>query len=232
VIVGGQEIECITFDLDDTLWLCEPVVLNAEFVFYTWLREHCPRIAENYSASDLVQHRRGFFAGFPDMSHDFSWLRRRWMESLAEEFGYTRDGLLDEGFEVFLVARNDIQLFAGADEILESVSRRYTCGTITNGNADVARIGIDHYFDFSITAAGAGAAKPNPVIFRAAMKAAGVPAEKILHVGDDPERDIRGAAAAGMKTLWINPQGAAWKGAHRPDAEIRIISELADILTH
>ena len=44
MIVGGEEIECITFDLDDTIWLCEPVILNAEFVFYSWLESRYPRI--------------------------------------------------------------------------------------------------------------------------------------------------------------------------------------------
>ncbi len=233
MIIDGDEIECITFDLDDTLWLCAPVIMNAEFQFYTWLGENYPRITESLNANDLVWHRRNFFADYPDMTHDFSWLRRRWLESLAREYDYPEDALLtEEGFQVFLAARNDVQLFSGADDILRRASERYTCGTITNGNADVTRIGIDHYFDFSITAADAGASKPSPIIFRAAVEAAGVPAEKILHIGDDADRDIRGAARAGMKTLWINPQGNAWKGEDGPNAELRIISELADILTH
>ena len=232
MIIDGQEIECITFDLDDTLWLCEPVIMNAEFVFYSWLSEHFPRVTNALSANDLVRHRRHFFGNHPEMGHDFSWLRKRWLEDLVQEFEYPSGERVEEGFEVFLAARNDVQLFAGADRILEKASGRYRCGTITNGNADVARIGIDHYFDFSITAATAGASKPSPQIFSAAMEAAGVPADRILHVGDDADRDIRGAANVGMKTLWINPQGERWKGPGRPDAEIRIISELERFLTH
>lgn len=231
MIVAGEEIECITFDLDDTLWLCEPVILNAEFTFYHWLKSHFPRIPEAIAADEMIHHRRRFFAGFPHMSHDFSWLRQRWLESLAADFGYAPEPLRDEGFEVFLAARNDVRLFDGAHEVLRRVSERYTCGTITNGNADVTRIGIDHFFAFNITAAGAGASKPDPVIFHSASEAAGVPPHKTLHIGDDPERDIRGAANVGMKTLWINPQGQPWKGPDAPDLELRIINELGDLLT-
>ncbi len=231
MIVDGEEIECITFDLDDTLWLCEPVILNAEFVFYSWLEEYYPRITAAITAEDMIYHRRKVFAGFPEMSHDFSWMRQRWLEGLAQEFSYDQDALRDEGFEIFLSARNDVHLFDGAHELLHLVSQRYTCGTITNGNADVGRIGIDHFFKFNITAADAGASKPDPTIFLSASEAAGIAPERILHIGDDPERDVRGAANVGMKTLWINPQGRPWKGIDKPDLELRIINELGNLLS-
>lgn len=233
MIVDGQEIECVTFDLDDTLWLCFPVILKAESVFYGWLGNHYPRIAEAFTFEGLIDHRRDFFSGLPArMAHDVTWQRMRWLEKLADDFACPRGHLVQEGFEVFLAARNDIELYDGAHEILRLASERYTCGTITNGNADVARIGIDHYFDFSITASGTGAAKPDPAIFLAAAEAAGMPPEKILHIGDDPERDIRGAANVRMKTLWINPDGYPWEGPGKPDMELRSINELAGLLVH
>lgn len=230
--VGGQEIECITFDLDDTLWRCFPVILNAEAVFYRWLAEHYPCIAESYTPKGLHDHRKIFFGGFPGMAHDVTWLRKRWLEKLADDFACHRGHLVEEGFEVFLAARNDIELYDGAHEILRRTSEGYTCGSITNGNADVARIGIDHYFDFSITASKVGAAKPDPAIFHAAVRAAGVAPERILHIGDDPERDIRGAAGIRMKTLWINPDGRPWDGPDVPDMELSSVNGLADLLVH
>jgi putative hydrolase of the HAD superfamily len=229
MVFSGKDIQCVTFDLDDTLWLCAPVVHNAEFVFYMWLEEKFPNIAADFDISTLTLQRRDFFAQFPEMAHDFSWLRHKWLGQLFED--YEVDSLhVEEGFNVYLNARNDIVLFDGAQRVLEKVSKRYLCGSITNGNADVELIGIGDYFDFSITAAGAGAAKPSPVIFDAAVAAAGVSPEQILHIGDDPDRDMRGAAAAGMQTLWVNPQGMKWKGRHRPGGQIRMISELGPLL--
>ena len=165
------------------------------------------------------------------MAHDFSWLRRKWLEQLFQDYGVDSERV-EDAFNVYLNARNDITLFQGARGVLEKVSQRYCCGSITNGNADVELVGIGEYFDFSITAASAGAAKPSPVIFDAAVAAAGVNPEQILHIGDDPDRDMRGAAQAGMQTLWVNPQGARWKGKgkHRPGGEIRMISELERLL--
>ena len=102
---------------------------------------------------------------------------------------------------------------------LRTLSSRFTLGAITNGNADPDAIGIGHYFDFVVTPAEAGAAKPSPEIFHAALSAAGTEAASAVHVGDDPERDILGAAAVGMQcTVWVNASLAPWPGGRLPDA--------------
>ena len=41
-------IKCITFDLDDTLWKIEPVIIEAEINFNNWLKQNYPIIAENH----------------------------------------------------------------------------------------------------------------------------------------------------------------------------------------
>jgi HAD superfamily hydrolase (TIGR01493 family) len=51
--------------------------------------------------------------------------------------------------------------------------------------------------DAVVTCAEAGAAKPDPAIFRAALDRLGVAADRALHVGDQPE-DEHGARAAGL----------------------------------
>ena len=61
----------------------------------------------------------------------------------------------------------------------------------------LAKVGIDHHFDFVITSAEVGAPKPDPTIFEEALRRLGVPSSRALHVGDG-EGDRAGAAAAGM----------------------------------
>ncbi len=107
---------------------------------------------------------------------------------------------------------------------------RFTVGAITNGNADVHYIGVGHLFDFVVSAAQAGAAKPSPVIFNRALVHAGIPADDAVHVGDDPVTDVRGANEAGMRTVWFNPERAPWPSGPRPDAEIQSLPELEDVL--
>ena len=104
-------------------------------------------------------------------------------------------------------------------------------GAITNGNADVHYIGIGHYFDFVVTSAGAGAAKPSRAIFEKALDHAEVPASQAVHVGDDPITDIRGAREAGMRTVWFNPAGDPWPSGPRPDAEINSLRRLGQALS-
>jgi HAD superfamily hydrolase (TIGR01509 family) len=59
------------------------------------------------------------------------------------------------------------------------------------------RAGLDGFFDTVVTSARAGAAKPDPAIFRLALEELGVAAERALHVGDEPI-DEQGARAAGL----------------------------------
>ena len=63
----------------------------------------------------------------------------------------------------------------------------------------LAEAGIE--VDAVVTSAGAGAAKPDPRIFEAALAAAGCRADEAVHIGDSPENDGRGAEAAGIRAI-------------------------------
>ena len=60
------------------------------------------------------------------------------------------------------------------------------------------RLELDRLFDAVVTSAEAGAAKPDPAIFRAALERLDVEPARALHVGDE-EIDEQGARAAGMR---------------------------------
>ena len=218
-------IRCITFDLDDTLWDCMPVITRAERVFHDWLVQNYPRIAERYDHDSMVAHRKEWFAQFPELHHDLTTLRKRWLSVLAREAGYD-EGLVEPGFRVFWEARNQVQLYDDVLGTLERLKGRYVLGAITNGNADVHHIGIGGYFDFFVTAARAGAAKPHPDIFTAALDEAGTAARETVHVGDDPVRDVIGAARVGMRTLWVNPHGSPAPEGCTPDGTVRSVGEV------
>lgn len=222
-------IKCITFDLDDTLWACAPVLAAAEEGWYAWMRECYPRIVDRYRLDDLLSHRKDFYTQYPELHHDLTRLRKQWLAHLADEAGYG-DELVEEGFRVFWEARNAVEVYAEAHALLDGLRDRYRVGAITNGNADVHRIGVAHYFDFVVTAAEAGAAKPHPDIFQSALAAAAVPAHEAVHVGDDPARDVLGASRIGMRTVWVNPTLEPWPGGQVPDAVVRTVGELEAVL--
>ena len=81
---------------------------------------------------------------------------------------------------------------------------------LSNGNADLKRCGIAHWFEGHITAISAGAPKPDIRIFARLLHEARVEAGQVLHIGDDPHLDVMGAAQAGMQAVWLNRDGKSW----------------------
>ena len=68
----------------------------------------------------------------------------------------------------------------------------------------VQKLGMTPYIDFVTTPHTAGADKPDPKIFYAALKQAGVTASEAIYIGDQIKVDVAGAIAAGIKPLLID----------------------------
>ena len=225
-------IELITFDLDDTLWDVTPVMQDAEAALRNWLSLHAPRLGA-MPVDHLWTIRAGLLQAEPMLKHRLSELRRRILLNALEGAGYSRDeaqALAECGFQVFLAARHQVELFAEVHPTLETLAERFQLGVITNGNADVRRLGLADYFQFALCAEELGVGKPDPKPFLEALARAGVAAERAVHIGDHPSDDIAGAQAAGLRAIWFNPQGKAWDGGKVADAEIRSLAELPTLL--
>jgi FMN hydrolase / 5-amino-6-(5-phospho-D-ribitylamino)uracil phosphatase len=217
----------ISLDLDDTLWPVAPVIAAAEAALHEWLQERYPRTMHGHSANTLRTLRAKIAAQFPEQSHDLTFLRRR---ALAAQFigaGYA-ESACEEALEVFLAARNRVEFFDDVRPTLERLRTRYRLFALSNGNADLQRCGLGAFFHGHVSAIAAGAAKPDARIFAALRDMAGVPADEILHVGDDPITDVVGARQAGMQTVWLNRDARSWPVALAPPA--RTITTLAEIL--
>jgi putative hydrolase of the HAD superfamily len=75
-------------------------------------------------------------------------------------------------------------------------------------DAVLERLGLAAGLDGIVTSAAAGARKPDPAIFTAALRIAGCTAAEALHVGDSDE-DVAGARAAGIDVVRIDREGGA-----------------------
>lgn len=222
-------ILAITFDLDDTLWAIDPVIERAELRMHAWLAEHYPLLPERYSPGALRALRDGIVDARPDLAHDLGALRRESLALAAQHCGYGREAA-EGAFAVMWQARNEVELFADVLPVLRALSERFTLGGLTNGNADIVRIGLAGLLRFCVTARETGVAKPHPAIFAAACSAAGMAAHQVLHVGDDPQRDVHGARAAGLRTVWVNRDGKPWPGGPPADAEVQDLHDLLRLL--
>jgi putative hydrolase of the HAD superfamily len=95
----------------------------------------------------------------------------------------------------------------------------------------LARIGLGDYFERSLAARDAGMMKPDPRIFQILLESAGLVPEDVVHVGDDPDADVEGARAAGVRPIWLNREGAPWPlESPSPEITIATLDLLPDIL--
>ncbi|MES9963871.1 MAG: HAD family hydrolase [Candidatus Sedimenticola sp. 20ELBAFRAG] len=225
-----QQIRAISFDLDDTLWDNRPVLIAAEQVVFDWLASNYPRIGEVYDWEALHLMRHALAEERPDLQHDMTRLRKESLSQLATLTGYD-ESLVEPAFEVFIEARHRVTLFDDVIPALENLRERgFLLGALTNGNASIKRLGIDHLFDFSVSAEEAGAAKPDPRMFEIACKRSGVSSREMVHVGDEPATDIEGARRAGIRAIWMNRTGVNWQHTAQPDAEVKDMSELLELI--
>lgn len=227
-----NDIRAITIDLDDTLWEIHPVIHRAERRLYAWLGEHYPRITEMFSAAAILEMRSAIWQEFPELSHDYTFMRSTVLSRIGSAAGYD-DSLIDDALLVFNAARNDVELFPEVRPALEALCSKYVLIAVTNGNADLQQIGIDDFFHDLVSARAVGVAKPARRIFEIAVSAGGAAAHQTVHVGDHPEFDVSGARDAGLKTVWVNRGGHKWpRDLAKPDGIVTHIGQLNKLLAN
>lgn len=225
-----SNVRAIAFDLDNTLWEVEPVLRRAEARLFAWLEQNAPRITQALSLDDMRRAREELARREPHNAHDFTYLRTAALAAHARLHGYP-EALAAGAFEVFLAARCEVELFADVLPGLNRLKSRYALGSLSNGNADLGRIGLEHMFAISLSARQIGAAKPARRCFVRLAEELAVAPQQLLYVGDDPQLDVRAARAAGLRSAWMNRSGQPWPAQWEPaDLEVRDCLELARVL--
>ena len=228
-----MSIRLITFDLDDTLWSVKPVIIAADTTLRAWLAEHATRL-EVLTVERLQQLRAEVVQLQPHLDRQVSELRYQVLRRALLQSGYApieAQEIAEQAFQVFLAARQNVELFSDVWPTLEQLRREYMLGALSNGNADVRRVGLGEYFSFALNADMLGMAKPEPQVFLTALARAQVPAAQSVHIGDHPQDDVFGAQQVGMRTVGFNPERSIWTGEREPDAQISQISQLPDVLS-
>ena len=114
--------------------------------------------------------------------------------------------------------------------VLERLASTLRLGVIANAAGNLAgwlaELGLDHVFSVVVDSTVVGFEKPDARIFTAALTALDVEADAAWMVGDDPEIDIRPAAALGLKTCWIAPPDREAPGGAAPTLRIAALADL------
>jgi len=136
-------------------------------------------------------------------------------------------------FERFADPRN-FTLLPHAGELVEGLARRGLCVAVISNWSEalpglLEGLGLARHLQFSVVSALEGCEKPEPEIFARALARAGVRPSAALHAGNDVERDVRGARAAGMLPVLVDRANPTDERCERVDdlfALERLILEL------
>lgn len=224
------KIKAVTLDLDDTLWPIWPTIERAEKSLHRWLTEHAPMTAALFSSPGALREIRAeMTTARPDLKNDLSALRRESIRLALHRAGED-PALAEPAFDVFFAERQNVVLYDDALPALQHLAARYPLVALSNGNADVQRVGLGQFFRASINAREFGVGKPDPRIFHAAAGAVDVVTEHVLHVGDDATLDALGALNAGMQTAWLNRTDTPWPHDQQPTVTVAHLGELVALL--
>lgn len=121
-----------------------------------------------------------------------------------------------------------------AARLLKRAKPRYRLGIISNFYGNLATLleeaRLLGLLDVVVDSNRVGVQKPNPEIFRYALKQLGLSADRVIFVGDSYERDMIPSRELGMKTVWLRGPNPATIGAEEVDACISSLSELEALI--
>ena len=233
--VESKRYKHVFFDLDRTLWDFDA---SAEVAF--------ERIYEKYDLKSLgIPSAHEFHEVYHPLNEQLWVLYRsdqitkdelnriRFLKPL-EHYGIHDVDLADHLSEDYVYwSPRIVRLVPGTMELLDYLKPKYHLHLITNGFQEVQHTklsgsGLEPYFETLTVSEEVGVKKPNPEIFRYALKKAGATAEESLVIGDEMAVDIDGARAAGIDQILFNPSGEVVEGERT--FEVKSLLEIMGIL--
>lgn len=264
-IFMNMPVKTLLFDLDDTL-VVEEASAEAAFIeagrlarerygvdpqeLHRTLRKTCREIwhafpSHPYCSRVGISSWEGMWAEFTGPGPELESLRtcasayryESWRCALAH-YGIADPDLAAELADAFVrLRRQKHTVYEDALEALQSLSRNYILGLLTNGASDLQRrkidgAGVGKYFQAVLISGDVGIAKPDRRVYEMLLARLEAPAESALMIGNSLGTDIQGARDAGMRTVWIHRIGAVRDAAVMPDWEIFSLKELDPILAN
>jgi putative hydrolase of the HAD superfamily len=198
--VTDSPVESVLFDLDDTL--------------VRYGRSTATVLSEAFEACGVdplfpVDAYYDRFDEFADWDTPMAELRRNCFAAICEARGHDPD-VGRRVADAFAASRDhrNVELFPEAERVLRTFADRYRVGIVTNGPKDaqsqkVDASGVGNIVETVVYAAHETEPKPDPEPFRVALDRLDTPPERAVHVGNSVNSDVRGAAAAGLRSVWI-----------------------------
>lgn len=208
-----QPFNAISFDLDDTLYSNQPIMLATD----KKMRAYFKRIVSDYNVDSGLSSfdfsfwwpfRQQVIAQSPELKHDIGLLRAKsyYLGALSLGISSVEAKIFAEAaLSYFVEQRSNFILPQNTHDFLSYLKRKMPLVAITNGNVDTDKIGISKYFTEHFHASTENKLKPDRDMFNKTWTALNINPMQLLHVGDCGRNDVFGAINAGCQTAWINP---------------------------
>lgn len=236
-------IKAVIFDLDDTLYDCKPLDKkakeNVEKFTCRKLGISKEQYQEAYQFGRRETKKRLADAG---SGHNRLLYCQKTLEYLGIPPIPLSLSMYEEYWGTFF---REMKLFPGVKEILCQLRENgipvMICTDLTAHiqHRKIEALGIARDIRYLVSSEEAGKEKPSKEIFDLCLEKLNLPPEQIWYVGDNFERDVKGALQAGMKAVWFcaepNPGRetlpglqAAGKGCYRTAADYRELKRMLE----
>jgi len=231
-----MSVKALFLDLDGTLHDFEPAAIDAMEIVYARIVERYPRVSRaslerEYGAIWKIAREHVFSDGKTSVES-----RTERFGLLLSRFGINDRELIDELVKGYSRAYAErVRPFDRAVEEMERLRESFDLYVVTDGSDGqrtvVESLGIAAFLKDIYTARDSRSGKQGGGLFRYALEKSGLAPDEAITVGDSYERDIKGAEAAGIRSVWVNRDGLA-PGAPCPTliAVIRDIRGLGDAM--
>ena len=229
-----RRFRAVTLDLDDTLYDNRPVIARAERLFMEYLTGRFSAL-RNFSRAEYGDIRSWLYELDPLLRRDVSLARLEIVKKALTLHGVPEDDAAAgarEALARFVRVRSEFRVPEESIEAVRKIAARIPTAALTNGNVDYTVIGLDGIFRTVVRSGRDVPPKPDRAMFDEAARRLGVGTSEILHVGDDPVTDIRGAVSAGCLTAMfaILPE---YRNVSRctilPDIELSSLDEVLEL---
>ena len=171
------------------------------------------RLAPHADPAEVLRHAIGPY----HEDHNHPWHRvERGELDMAEWYTLTVAALAEAGIDVVIPTSGSV-LFTPNEPVVEAVREVRAAGgrtaVVTNNVRELSHtwrpvLPLDELFDTIVDSCEVGLRKPNPAIYLLAVERLGVPPERAVLL-DDIESNLRGAEAAGLRAIHVEPDPTA-----------------------
>jgi putative hydrolase of the HAD superfamily len=233
-------IQAVTFDLWWTIFEYREATLERKIALLSDMLGHQGLDRDRESMREAFIYSRNLF--------DRSWKRakrshspRARVEAVLDRMGVSLPAgamkdLTGEIEEAILAEPPN--LVHGVAEAIDSLSQAYTLGIISDTGMTPGRVvrtlldraGLLSLFSSTLFSDEVGCYKPHAEIFKLALRDLAVLPAQAVHIGDDPQTDVRGAKGVGMKAILFNRSSATGTVAEGADVVIGSYDGLMEIV--